>query len=123
MNAVDQRTVAAISRGSRDAFILLFDRTSGAVRAEIASRLDADRSATVFAATYVEVWWLAGCHSGPEIDAMEWIKNILRRRLADADLDTRQQASNSDPAPGLRPSCAELELAFLLGRPVTRWPV
>ena len=128
MTARDQPTVAAISRGSREAFASLFDRTSGAVRAELASRLpDADRAATVFAATYVEVWWLAGRHSGPELDVGEWIRQILHRRIADADPVGRRQSRTPPPtwerAADLRPSCAELELAALLGRPVRRlWP-
>jgi hypothetical protein len=130
MDARDQPTVAAISRGSRDAFVSLFDRTSDAVRAELALRLsDVDRAATVFAATYVEVWWLAGCHSGPELDAMEWIRQILRRRIADVEPNAGQRLrmppAASDPAVvDLRPSCAQLELASLLGRPIARlWPV
>jgi hypothetical protein len=124
MNARDQPTVTAISGGSRDAFALLFDRTSDTVRAELALRLpDADRAATVFASTYVEVWWLAGCHNDPGLDAAEWIRHILQRRIADADPDGRRQPITS-PVSDLRPSCAELELAYLLGRPVARlWPV
>jgi hypothetical protein len=118
MNARDQPMVAAISGGSRDAFASLFDRTSGTVRAELALRLpDVERAASVFAATYVEVWWLAGCHSDPGLDAAEWIGHILRRRIADADPGARRPPITW-PAPDLRPSCAELELASLLGRPV-----
>ena len=121
----DQPTVAAISRGSREAFASLFDRASGAVWAELAVRLpDADRAATVFAATFVEVWWLAGCHSGPELDAAEWIRRILHRRIADAGpvgwRQSRTPPPASEAAADLRPSCAELELAALLGRPVGR---
>ena len=123
MTVRDQPTVAAISRGSRDAFVALFDRTAGVVRAELASRLpDPARAAAVFAATYVEVWWLAGCHSGPEFDAEKWIRRILDRRIADVDPNTRLW-SRTPPTPAdlavvLRPSCAELELAALLRRPV-----
>jgi hypothetical protein len=129
MNGLDQRTVAAISRGNRDAFVRLFDRTCDAVRAELASRLpDVGLSATVFASVYVEVWWLAGCHSGPELDVAEWIRNILDRRIADVAANARPRLCTppvaSGRATGLLPSPAELELAFLLGRPVTRlWPV
>ena len=129
MTVRDQLTVAAISQGSREAFASLFDRTSGAVRAELALRFaDPDRAAVVFAATYVEVWWLAGCHSGTEIDAGRWISRILQRRIADLEPIARRQSRTPPPtsesAADLRPSCAELELAALLGRPVRRlWPV
>ena len=129
MKASDQPIIGAISRGSREAFALLFDRTSDGVRAELVLRLpDADqRAAVVFAATYVEVWWLAGCHSDPQVDAGEWIRRILHRRIADlGPLAMRQARVPSpalQPAADLRPSCAELELAALLGRPIWRlWP-
>ena len=120
IHARDQPTVAAISRGSREAFVSLFDRTSPAIRAELASRLpDVDRAAPVFAATYMEVWWLAGCHSDPDLDAVGWIRQILCRRIADLDLRAGPPTA-ADVATVLRPSCAELELASLLGQPVTR---
>ncbi|WP_157437029.1 hypothetical protein [Actinoplanes subtropicus] len=125
MNVHDQPTLAAISRGSREAFVSLFDRTSGAIGAELASRLpDGDQAVLVFAATYVEVWWLAGCHSGPGFDAVEWITQILRRRIADLDPNARQHSrmpsAAPEPAVDPRPSYAELELAALLGRPARR---
>ena len=126
MNARDQLTIAAISRGSREAFVALFDRTSVAIRAELALGLpDVDEARPVFAATYVEVWWLAGCHSGPEVDAMEWIRRILHRRIAEVDRNVKQRsrtpAAASNVAVDPRPNCAELELAALLRRPVGRW--
>lgn len=123
MNASDRPTLAAISRGSREAFTSLFDRTSGAVHAELASRLpDPERAAAVFAATYLEVWWLAGCKSGAELGAGEWINRILHRRIADAmaGRQWRTASLTSESSTDLRPSCAELELAALLGRPVRR---
>ena len=123
MNVRDQRTMAAISRGSREAFVGLFDRTSGPIRAELASCLPGGDHAALVAATYVEVWWLAGCHSGPERDAEEWIKRILHRRIAEVERSAKRRSRRppaaSDPV-DRRPSRAELELAVLLGRPVRR---
>ncbi len=37
----------------------------------------------VVAATFVEVWWLAGCHVGPDTDVMTWINGIAARRDAE----------------------------------------
>jgi hypothetical protein len=123
MNADDRPMVEAISRGSREAFVTLYDVTSGALRAELTSRLpDAERAVVVFAATYVEVWWLAGCHSGSEIDVMEWLRRILQRRIADVygDASRLPPSMTSDPGADRWPSYAASELAALLGRPVER---
>lgn len=126
MTVDDRPIVEAISRGSREAFVLLFDLTSGSVRAELVSRLpDADQAAVVFAATYVEVWWLAGCRSGSEIDVVQWVRQILYRRVADAHPGAGRHRPPAAAGPGddPRPSYAERELAALLGRPVeTLWP-
>jgi hypothetical protein len=124
MNPRDQSTVAAISGGSREAFVSLFDLTSGAIRAELALHLsDVDQAVHVFASTYVEVWWLAGCWSGPEVDAVEWIRQILHRRIA-VVYTASQLSLTPPPAPHRivipRTSSAESELAALLGRPVRR---
>jgi hypothetical protein len=114
MLADDRPIVEAISQGSKDAFAQLFDFTSGAVRAELLTHLkNADQAVAVFAATYVEVWWLAGCHSAAEVGVLEWIRHILRRRIADV-------TTALDPAVDLWPSHAEIELATLLGRPLKR---
>jgi hypothetical protein len=125
MIGLDQRTMEAISRGDLDAFARLFDRTSDAVRAEVTSRLpDADLSAAVFASTYMEVWWLAGCHNGPELDVAEWLMNILCRRIAGTDPNARLRLHmfpvSTDRGGRWLPSLAELDLAALLGRPVAR---
>lgn len=110
----------AISQGSLEAFVMLVDRTAGAVGAELTARLpDPEQRVPIFAATYVEVWWLAGCRSGAEPDVTHWIRRILDRRIADAHRDTGRQVE-TEPRPGR----AELELAGLLGRPIDRlWPV
>jgi hypothetical protein len=70
MDARDPSTVAAISRGSREAFVALFDWTSDAIRAELALHLPNESHAIpVFASTYVEVWWRAGCRPGSATSA------------------------------------------------------
>jgi hypothetical protein len=126
MKADDRPIVEAISRGSKAAFVTLFEFTSGAVRAEVAARLPhAQRAAPVFAATYVEVWWLAGCHCRPGVDVVAWIGQILDRRIADADacVSRRPLPTSADHPEDPWPSRAELELAALLGRPCdTLWP-
>lgn len=112
-----------ISRGSRDAFVTLFDHTRGAVRAGIDARLRDSQTATaVFAGTYVEVWWLAGCHTSLNEDVITWIDRIAERRSAEAG-----QRPNP-PAPSREPASADvadpqhlrvaLELSSLLGRPM-----
>jgi hypothetical protein len=112
--------VGAISRGSQEAFVMLFDRTAGTIRAELTARLpDSEQRIPILAATYVEVWWLAGCHRGAEPDVTRWIRGILDRRIADAHRATGQPVKGEP-----RPSRSELELADLLGRPIDRlWPV
>jgi hypothetical protein len=110
-----------ISRGSRDAFVTLFDHTRGAVRAGIGARLrDPQSAAAVFAATYVEVWWLAGCHTGPDVDVIAWIDSIVERRSTEARPDPGLPAPSTEPADAAEPQHlrAALELSSLLGRPV-----
>ena len=103
-----------ISRGSRDAFVTLFDHTRDAIRAGIGSRLPDPRcAAAVFAATYVEVWWLAGCNTGPDADVLAWIDRIAERRSTEA-----QPNPPGDDALGPQHLRAVLELSSLLGRPV-----
>jgi len=110
----------AISQGSQQAFVMLFDRTAGTIRAELTARLpDPEQRVPILAATYVEVWWLAGCHRGAEPDVRRWIRGILDRRIADAHRATGRHLEGEP-----RPSRSELELADLLGQPIDRlWPV
>jgi hypothetical protein len=115
--------IGPISRGSRDAFVTLFDHTRGAVRAGIDSRLrDPQSAAAVFAATYVEVWWLAGCHTGPGVDVLAWIDRIAERRSAEAGPAPGTPAPSQEPgwvdAADPQHLRAALELSSLLGRPV-----
>ena len=115
--ASDSTLIELISRGSVPAFVALFDRTVEAVRAELAALSDDARFGQVLASTYVEVWWLAGCHRAPGIDATDWLTGIVRRRIDDALRGTTRQGM--DPAAqGPRPSYSELEMAALLRRPV-----
>jgi hypothetical protein len=98
----------------------MFDRTAGTISAELRARLaDPEQRVPILAATYVEVWWLAGCRRGAEPDVTHWIRGILDRRIADAHRATGRQIEG-EPRPGR----SELELAGLLGRPIDRlWPV
>jgi hypothetical protein len=110
--ADDPTLIELISRGSMPAFITLFDRTVEAVHAQVAAGVPEDgRISEILAASYVEVWWLAGCRPAPEADVAGWITGIVRRRVADVG---RGRAPHRE---GLRPSTAELELASLLARP------
>ena len=118
--ATDSALVELISGGSVPAFVALFDRTSDAVRAELALGLPgAARISEIFAASYIEVWWLAGCHGAAERDITAWIIGIVRRRIAEGCRGTHRRDGPSVPE-GPRPSYAELEIAALLRRPVDR---
>lgn len=116
--AADRTLVELISRGSVPAFVALFDRTSGAALAELAGGFPGGgRAGEILAASYVEVWWLAGCHRTPEVDVTSWITGIVRRRMADAARGTPRHGGHA-AWEGPRPSYAELEVAALLRRPV-----
>jgi hypothetical protein len=102
----DAFLINAISRGSASAFIELFDRTAVAVRTALPP--GAGQWDEILAATYLEVWWLAGCHTGRDLDAVEWITGIARRRIAEVRIGAGHSPSGY----------ARLELAALLRRPV-----
>lgn len=109
------RLIEQISRGSQDAFVTLFDHTSPAVLVRLASCLpDPKRAIVVLSAVYVEVWWLAGCHTEPAFDVAAWIDKIAERRISDEPRSRPRAAGAVDP----RSLYAPLELAALLGRPV-----
>lgn len=104
----DAALMEAISRGSVPAFATLLDRTSVPVRAVLATlRPGAVPPAEILAASYLEVWWLAGCHTEPGADAVAWITGIVRRRAAEA----------AAVGPGPQSGHAQRELAALLRRP------
>ncbi|BEL05585.1 hypothetical protein Q0Z83_037760 [Actinoplanes sichuanensis] len=114
----DTMLLEAVSKGSVLAFRALVERTSvavGAVLAELLSeRVWRDE---ILAATYLEVWWLAGCHVQPDIEATKWIVGIARRRAAE---------THADPVPdgeGPRTGYAHLEFAALLRGPDSAPPV
>ena len=114
----DSILIERISRGSVPAFAALFDRTSEAARAELAVSLPgAGQAGEILAASYVEVWWLAGCRRTPRVDATTWITGIVRRRVAEAGRAIPRQLRGG-AVEDLRPSHAEVEVASLLGRPV-----
>ena len=114
--AGDARLIGAISRGSVPAFAELFVRTSQVVRDElVALPPGSGRRNAVFAATFLEVWWLAGCRPDPRLAVRDWILGIVRRRIADAGA-----GAASAPGRAAEPSYAELELVALLGGPFDR---
>jgi len=115
--ASDSILIERISQGSSSAFAVLFDRTSEAVRAEVAASLPGvGRAAEILAASYIEVWWLAGCGGTPKTGARAWIIGIVRRRIAEASRAIPRPGGGAAMEP--RPSYAELEVASLLRRPV-----
>lgn len=111
--------VDLISQGSEAALAVVIERTSGVVRVALPASFAAwSRSSEVLAATYLEVWWLAGSHGGPEADVMDWIIGIARRRYD--DMAGGVSDSGTPPSDGgLRPSHAEVEIAALLRRPLS----
>lgn len=116
--AGDSTLIGLISQGSVPAFAELFDRTAEATRAELAAEFPGTaRRTEILAASYLEVWWLAGCHRTPEVDAAAWVGGIVRRRIHEAARGTSRHGEHA-ASEGPRPSYSELEIAALLGRPV-----
>ncbi|HEX5203546.1 MAG TPA: hypothetical protein VFW27_26770 [Actinoplanes sp.] len=116
--AGDSTLIGLISRGSVPAFVELFNRTCEGARVELAAHfLETAWRREIFAASYVEVWWLAGCHRTPEVDATAWIAGIVRRRIEEAVRGMSRHGVRG-ASEGPRPSYAEREIAALLGRPV-----
>jgi hypothetical protein len=116
--ATDSALVDLVSGGSVAAFTVLFDRTSCAVRAELAIEPPgAARIREIFASSYLEVWWLAGCRRSDEVDVTAWVTGIARRRIGEAGSGMLRRDGLFAPD-GMRPSYAELEVAALLRRPV-----
>lgn len=109
----DVTLLDAAARGDVFAFLALFDRTAAAVRAALVGLPPGDEGQDeVLAASYLEVWWLAGCRIPDDGGVTDWIIGIARRRAADFH-------GVAPPGGELqRPSRAQVEFAVLFGRPV-----
>lgn len=75
--------IRRIAADDRRAFAELYHRYSGPIGRGLRQQLpDSARVTGILAGTFVEVWWLAGGHVGPDSDARAWIDRIVRRRVA-----------------------------------------
>jgi DNA-directed RNA polymerase specialized sigma24 family protein len=113
--------IRRIADNDRGAFAELFDQYSGLLSRRLRRQVpDRHRVAGVVAGTFVEVWWLAGCHVDPDTDVMVWIDEILQRRVADSRPGAPSSADPALPGMGLRGAPwthgVEVELAGLLSR-------
>jgi hypothetical protein len=111
--------VRRIAGDDREAFGELFDRCSGWVSGDLRRQVsDRHRARGVLAGTFVEVWWLAGCHVDPGFDVVVWIEGFVQWRVADSRPAALSAAISAAPDVGsLRASWAqgvEMELAGLL---------
>ncbi|GID90654.1 hypothetical protein Adi01nite_00660 [Amorphoplanes digitatis] len=99
----------------------MFDQISGLVLPSLRGQVsDRHRVAGVLAGTFIEVWWLAGCHVDPDTDVLAWIDEIVQRRVADSRPATPSSADPTSPDRGvlgaLWAHSIEVELAGLLRR-------
>ncbi|MEU7903487.1 hypothetical protein [Actinoplanes sp. NPDC049118] len=113
--------IRRIADDDHGAFAELFDRCSDPVSRRLHRQVpDRHRVAGVLAGTFVEVWWLAGCHVDPDTDVMVWIDEILRRRIAGSRSAAPSAADPSSPGTGLPGASwaqgVEVELSGLLRR-------
>jgi hypothetical protein len=113
--------IRRIADDDRGAFAELFDQCSELVSRRLRSQVpDRRRVAGVLAGTFVEVWWLAGCHVDPDTDVMVWIEAILQRRVADSRPAAPSSVNPASPDMGLLGAPwaqgVEAELAGLLRR-------
>jgi hypothetical protein len=113
--------VRRIAHDDRSAFVELFDQCSGLVVDDLQERVpDRHRVAGILAGTFVEVWWLAGCHMDPDTDVMRWLGEIVQRRVKDSRPAAPSLSDPAVPGPNLiSPAWTqgiEVELAGLLGR-------
>ncbi|WP_143162783.1 sigma-70 family RNA polymerase sigma factor [Couchioplanes caeruleus] len=105
---LENSLLEAIARGSQEAFGVLFDRTAGVVGADLTTRLrDPEQRAAILAASYLEVWWLAGCRSGVEPDVTQWVRRILDRRIT-MRARPRRGVSTASRGPATRNSNSRL---------------
>jgi hypothetical protein len=76
--------IVRIARRDHAAFTALYDDTFNCLRDGLDLRLgDTAWADGVLAATYVEIWWLAGGHTHPASDAVAWMNDIVERRVAE----------------------------------------
>jgi DNA-directed RNA polymerase specialized sigma24 family protein len=113
-----------IADDDRGAFAELFHQLSAPMSSRVRHQVaDPLRGAGVVAGTFVEVWWLAGCHINPETDVMAWINKIVWRRVADSRPPAKPAADSVAPTPGVLTALwthrLEAELAGLLRRSTT----
>ncbi|MBW6439808.1 hypothetical protein KZ829_39390 [Actinoplanes hulinensis] len=113
--------IRRISDNDRGAFAELFDQCSGLVLPGLRGQVpDQHRVAGILAGTFIEVWWLAGCHVDPDTDVMAWIDEIVQRRVADSWPAAPSAANPTSPGRGILGALwahsIEVELAGLLSR-------
>jgi hypothetical protein len=103
----------------------MFGHCSGLVLSCLHGQVrDRHRVGGVLAGTFVEVWWLARFHVDPDIDVMEWIAEIVQRRVTDSRsaAPAAPAAYELDLVGIVRAHGVEAELAMLLSRrPAPPW--
>jgi DNA-directed RNA polymerase specialized sigma24 family protein len=73
-----------VAASDQNAFVLLYDATSGQVRQQVRAALSAgDAVDAVVAATFLQVWWLAPLYNPDDADVPAWISAIVSGRIAD----------------------------------------
>src|SRR5687767_6019053 len=79
--------VDEVVRADQDAFAELFELVAPVVTARLhtwpAGSVDPASVRAIIAGTFVEVWWLAPSHNGPDTDVLRWISGIAARRALD----------------------------------------
>jgi hypothetical protein len=109
--------LSGVSGGDVTAFRILVDRTAEHVRAALTElQLGRGGQDEILAATYLEVWWLAGCHDQPNTDVVGWIVGIAKRRAAKIATDCGPDSE------GTRTRHAQVEFAMLFHHPISGVP-
>ena len=111
--------IVRIARRDHAAFTALYDDTFNCLRDGLDLRLgDTAWADGVLAATYVEIWWLAGGHTHPASDAVAWMNEIVERRVAEGPPVSWCAETGRGRLADLRTWYAKAELAGLLRRPI-----
>lgn len=98
----DEELLAAVGRGDQQAFVLLFDRTAGAVFGVVRRVLrDPAYSEEVTQEVLVEVWRTAGRFDADRGKAMTWVLLLAHRRAIDR-VRSEQAARDRDAWVGRR---------------------